>query len=144
MPNGTVNNGVKPPESEVYTFGVRARGQGKIDLSVDPKGAATYDIGSFRETDLQPTALSTGKEFYTYGRAKCSVIRTYEAGYIPSYYDTCIPIANEGYKSEVLAGTEPLAAEASVTPWDISVVYGTENQITTTLGFSGGLPPTLV
>ncbi len=141
LPSGTVNNRVKPPESEVYTFSVNARGQGKIDLSVDPNGAATFDVGAFRETDVQPTSLTTNERFTVNSRGLCSVIRTYEVGYIPSYYDTCIPIANEGYQSEVLAGTESLDADASVTPWDISVVYGTENQITKTLGFSGGWPP---
>ena len=142
LPGGTVNQGVKPPESEVYTYTVHARGQGRIDLVLNDS-SISYDVGTFRLTDAIPTSLTVNKKFYCYDRAGCTEIRSYQNDYVPDYDDTCIPIANEGFKSEVIAGKETLNATANVTPWEIDVVYGTEKQVSKTLGFSGGWPPSV-
>ncbi len=140
LPNGTINQDVKPPESEVYTYTVNARGQGRIDLTLNDS-AISYDVGGFRSQEVAPTSLTVNRQFRCYSRKKCTVIRSYTNGYVADYYDTCIPIANEGSQSEVIQGTEPLEATASVTPWEINVVYGTEKQVNKTLGFTGGWPP---
>ncbi|MDE0634818.1 MAG: hypothetical protein OXI43_03045 [Candidatus Poribacteria bacterium] len=142
LPDGTVKTGDKPPESEVYTYIVRAHGIGKLDLSLNDSGIPR-DVGEFRATDVEPTPLTKHEEFYCYDRANCTVIRAYVGNYVAVYEDTCIPIANEGFKSEVMQGTEPLHAEASVVPWEIDIQYGTEEAIKNSLGFSGGWPPTV-
>ena len=142
LPNGTINTGVKPPESEVYTYTVLAHGIGKLELSLNDS-SIPRDVGEFRLTNVEPTPLTVNRDFYCYDRASCTVIRTYESNYTALYEDTCIPIANEGFRSEVLPGTEPLSAKASVVPWEIDIQYGTEEAITKSLGFSGGWPPSV-
>lgn len=140
LPDGTINTGVKPPESEVYTFIVKAHGIGKLDLEINDS-SIPRDVGDFRATDVEPTPLTFNEDFYCYDRANCTVVRGYEGNYTALYEDTCIPIANEGFKSEVKKGTEPLSATASVVPWEIDIQYGKEKAINKSLGFSGGWPP---
>ena len=142
LPDGTINMNVKPPESEVYTYIVKAHGIGKLDLSLNDSGIPR-DVGDFRATDVEPTPLTVNEDFYCYDRANCTVIRAYVGNYVAVYEDTCIPIANEGFKSEVMPGTEPLSATGSVVPWEIDIQYGTEKAINKSMGFSGGWPPTV-
>ena len=137
--------GIKPPYITTYTLKARATGMGEIHMKFTSKnGGSTimsHDVGTFRDTEDKPSAQEVQKVFYIRHLEKHETIHSYEDPYQPSIYDTCYPVKNKGYETEVSSGTETLAGSGEVSASKIKVVYGSENAVMTHFGLSGSWPP---
>ena len=119
----------------------RVKGQGTILMSISGNTTMSHDVGSFRPNDERPTSLTVETDFEAYRREKYTDRRSYIGTYIPSYYDTCIPVENKGYGSEISQGKEYLSASGTVTAKQIKVSYGTERELKNEFSVGGSWPP---
>ncbi len=130
-----------PDEIITYTLTSRVTGQGVILMSISGQTTKSYDVGSFRPQNVQPTSLTVETNLEAYRIEKYTNLRSYVGSYVPSIYDTCYPVENKGYDTEIKAGTENLSASGIVTSKQITVSYGTETALQKYFTVGASWPP---
>ena len=133
-------SGSEPPEVETYELVARVTGQGVMHMSINGNTTHNYDVGSFRATDVAPVILTVEREISHYRTENFTVIRSYEDGYVSSYWDTCVRVKDKGFETEIKEGNEPLSATGSIGTSYINITRGTAKTLDKKFKASGGYP----